>query len=487
MESIWSQTTENQARPPLQRDLTTDVVVIGGGLAGILTAYFLKKKNVGVIVLEARQTGDGQTKNTTAKITSQHRLIYDSLLKKFGENKARQYAKANQDAIADYRRIITEQRIDCFFEERPSYLYTQNTLDASKIRREAEAAGRLGIKAEFILQTKLPFAVAGAVRFSDQAQFHPLAFLQAISKDLQIYEHTNVIKVQDHCVFTDRGTVTAKHIVFASHFPFMNRPGYYFMRMYQERSYVLGLKNAPQLDGMYLGIDANALSFRNFENMLLIGGGSHRTGCNPTGNIYPWLREKARTLFPQSTESCHWSAQDCLTLDGIPYIGRFSAAKPYWYVATGFGKWGMTHSMAAAAIISDCICGIHNPCSEVFSPLRCTPSASAKNLLVNLGQTMKGLTKQILPFPAKDMRTLPQGRGAIVYHHGKKFGAYKDENNTVYLISIRCPHLGCQLEWNPDEKSWDCPCHGSRFDYKGNILDNPAQKDLEKCKNERIR
>lgn len=484
MESIWSKTIKIQKRPELRGDLTVEAAVIGGGLAGILTAYFLKQRNVNAVVLEAAEIGSGQTQNTTAKITSQHNLIYTKLLKEFGEEKARQYAQANEQAVRDYERIIREQNIDCSFQERPAYLYAKNLQDGQILEEEAKAAKELGIKAEFVYQIELPFSVTGAVKFDKQAQFHPLAFLQAISKDLNIFEHTRVIDVDGSRVLTDHGTVTAKHIIFATHFPFINAPGFYFARMHQERSYVLALEHEAKLSGMYLGVDTEGLSFRSFDGFLLLGGGGHRTGENSAGGKYSSLREKAQQIYPDSKEILHWSAQDCMTLDGVPYIGQFSAGTPNWYVATGFGKWGMTTSMVAATLIADKITAVENPYAEVFSPSRFTPSASVSAFVTDMGQAVKGISKQFFSLPRADIEALSPGHGGVVEYDGQKVGVYKNEAEETFIVSIRCPHLGCQLEWNPDEKSWDCPCHGSRFDYRGNLLDNPAQKNLEKSTDE---
>lgn len=480
MESVWSKTVKLKEHPTLSGDITVDAAVIGGGLAGILTAFYLKQKNINTIVLEATKIGSGQTQNTTAKITSQHDLIYDNLMKNFGEEKAKQHADANQQAIREYQQIINANNIDCSFEEYPAYLYSQTRRDVIKLEKEAEAAKTLGIDAEFTTEIKLPFPVAGGVKFNNQAQFNPLAFLQAISNDLDIYENTKVTDVEKNRISTDNGTVTAKYIIFATHYPVVNVPGFYFARMHQERSYVLALKDVPLVEGMYLGIDSDGLSFRNYDDMLLFGGGGHRTGENSAGGKYEFLRSKATQFYPQGKEVLHWSAQDCMTLDGVPYIGQFSSAKPNWYVATGFRKWGMTSSMVSAMIISDLIAGTENPYSEVFSPLRFNPSASVKTLAEDVGQAVKGLSKQNFTLPKEKYDDLPVGHGGIVEHNGEKVGVYKDDNNEAHFVSTRCTHLGCQVEWNPDEKSWDCPCHGSRFDYTGKLLSNPAKTDLEK-------
>lgn len=472
--------------------MKTDVAVIGGGLAGILIACRLQERGIKTVVLEASRVGSGQTKNTTAKITLQHNIIYNKISKSFSEEKARQYANANQRAIEEYRRIISERNIECGFEERPAFLYSTDAKDIQRLNLECAAANKLGINAKFTTETKLPFPVAGAIRFEGQAQFNPLEFLREISKNLEIFENSSAIKVEKNRIITARGSVSAKAIVLATHYPFINFPGLFFARMHQERSYVVALENAAELDGMYLGIDSDALSFRNYKNFLLLGGGGHRTGKNSSdgynaneklcGEKYAFLKNKATEFYPQSNQLMHWSAQDCMTLDGIPYIGRFSLSKPNLYVATGFGKWGMTSSMVASEIISDMITGVKNPYETVFSPQRFNPAASAKTFLNNSAQTVKSLSKTLFYSPDKKIDALPNGHGGIIKYKGKKMGAYKDENGEIYLVSVRCPHLGCQLEWNPDEKSWECPCHGSRFDYKGNLLNNPAQNNLKSKK-----
>ncbi len=476
MTSIWRMDTKIPRRPRLEENLKCDAAIIGCGLAGALSAYFLQKRGLNTIVLEAGRIGCGQTQNTTAKITSQHNLIYAGLVEDFGMDKAAQYAEANQQAIQEYRWLIKKEQINCQFQELPAYLYS--TLNAEPLEKEAEAARNLGIPASLTKKTALPFAVAGALRFEKQGQFHPLKFLQAIIKTLNIYEESRAVAVKGQDILTPHGALRAEKIIFAAHYPFIKSHGLYFARMHQEHSYVLALEQAAALDGMYLSVDRGGYSFRNSGDLLLLGGGGHRTGENSAGNKYAALRKAAAKFYPQSREKAFWSAQDCMTLDKIPYIGEFSAATPNWYVATGFNKWGMTTSMAAALILADLITGKNNPFGEIFSPWRFKLSAAGKNLAYDGGQALKGLARQIFALPKEYTATLPLGHGGIVEYEGHKIGAYKDEKGEVHLVPTACPHLGCQLEWNPDEKSWDCPCHGSRFDYKGRLLDSPANGDL---------
>lgn len=477
MKPIWDASAVLPRFQPLRGDIARDVAVIGGGMAGVLTAYFLQKQGLRVAVVEAGRVGSGQTGKTTAKITAQHGLIYTRLIGQLGEDGARQYARANLRAIEDYRALIAEEGIDCEFEERPAYLYS--THEIAPLEQEAKAYARLGIPADFTTHTTLPFPVTGAVRMEGQAQFHPLKFLGEIARRLEIYEDTRVLRVEGEQVITDRGTVQAPQVVFACHYPFVNAPGYYFLRLHQERSYVLALEGAGELDGMYYGVDEDGLSFRNAGKYLLLGGGNHRTGENRCGGKYESLRQAACRLYPDSREVARWSAQDVMPASGVPCIGRFSADRPNWYVATGFQKWGMSTSMAAARILTAAIAGKEDMYGAVFSPSRLHLSASVDNLLEDGKHAALGLSRTVLAPPRALVEDLPLGHGGVVEWEGHKMGVYREETGEVHVVSIRCPHLGCQLEWNSDEKSWDCPCHGSRFDWDGELLEGPAQTDLE--------
>ena len=450
MESLWSQTCRLPEYKTLEGDLRAKNVVIGAGMAGLLIAYMLQEKGCEVIVLEANKVASGQTKNTTAKITSQHGLIYSDMIKNTGMERAAGYAKANERAIQLYKEIMAKEGIACDFREIPSFLYTKKREGIEKLKKETVAAKQLGISAEYLQGNQieeLPFGVMGAVRFVDQAQFHPLKFIEGIAKKLTIYENAKVLEVDEHFVITEKGVVVADHIIFAAHYPFVNEPGYYFLRQHQSRSYVLALtgEGVPQeLDGVYYGIDKDGLSFRCAEGRLLLGGGSHRVGRTEKGG-FGYLRKQAQQYYPNAKEETYWAAQDCMPHDRIPFIGRFSFKREYWYVATGFQKWGMTTAMVAAMLISDQILGRKNRYEEVFSPQRFLAKASAKNFAIDAGESTKGLVQ----------------------------GKFAKKSKT-------CTHLGCALHWNEEEECWECGCHGSRFDKEGHVLDGPAQTDIEK-------
>lgn len=445
MESIWSNERPEIVQKSCEIPGTADVVIIGGGMAGLLCAYRLNEAGIRAIVLEADTVGSGQTKNTTAKITSQHGLIYDKLTRIFGEEMASQYGRASQKAIDEFERIIFEHDIVCDFVRATAYLYTKTVDGAGQLERERTAAKKAGIKASLTYETELPFSVKIALKYEEQAQFHPLKFLGGISKGLEIYEHTRVIQIKDHEVVTNRGSVVAKKIVMATHFPFVNFPGFYFARMHQERSYVLAARVCKENEGcwtpkgMYKGIDADGLSLRSARDVVLLGGKSHRTGVPQSVDPFDGLRKEANSMWDNWEEIGHWAAQDCMTLDSLPYIGMFSAEKPDWYVATGFEKWGMTNSMLAAMVICDAITGRTNSYAEIVAPQRKMTKASF------------GAMTQEMMFTAKNFLTLK---------------------------GPRCPHLGCRLQWNPYEKTWDCPCHGSSFREDGTVIDNPAQKQI---------
>ena len=432
MESIWTATSHLPHFPPLWGEARTDVLIIGGGMAGLLCAHQLQQAGVKCAVAEAKTIAGGITKNTTAKITSQHGLVYQKLFKRFGYEKAGLYLEANQRALSAYRSLC--QEIDCDFTEQDNFIYSQN--DRQKLEEELAVLDTLGFQAEFAENLPLPFPTVGAVKFPNQAQFHPLKFLSAIAEDLTIYENTPVRQLAKGVAITANGRIYADTILVTTHFPFLNKHGSYFLKLYQQRSYALSLENAPQLTGMYLDEQENGLSFRSHNGALILGGGGHRTGKQ--GGNWRELEQFIQVHYPEATITHRWATQDCMSLDGIPYIGQYSARTPNLFVATGFNKWGMTTSMVAAQLLTDLITGKGSPYAEVFSPSR-------SMVHVQLGINAMESTKNLLSFSAK-----------------------------------RCPHLGCALKWNPQERSWDCPCHGSRFEEDGTLIDNPATGDLKK-------
>lgn len=476
MESIWQAESEFPRFPTLVGDLKKDVVVVGGGIAGLLTAARLRQAGVDTAVIERETVASGVTAGTTAKITAQHGLIYDKLIRLYGREHAMQYARANQQAISAYWKLAAELGVRCGLEETDAYVYS--TASGAKTQREAAAAQSLGLPASLVTKTGLPFPVTNAVRFAKQAQFHPLQFLAALSKDMEIYEHTMAIAIGRGEVLTPGGVVRAKAVVLATHFPTVNVPGFFFLRMHQERSYVLALENAAPIGGMYIGEEKNSLSFRDAAGCLLLGGAGTRTGKNKEGGNFERLLQSAQVFYPACKVKYRWAAQDCMPHDQIPLIGPISEKWPEVYVATGFQKWGMTTAMAAAEILTDLICGRENKDAPVFSPQRCHLLASTPKLLLDGAQTVYSIAKEKLELPRKTLFDIPNGTAAVVKVEGEKVGVYKTPDGGAYFVTVRCPHLGCRLEWNPAELTWDCPCHGSRFDYTGKLLNDPAQTEI---------
>lgn len=431
MESVWRASVKLPRFEPLKGDAETDVLVIGGGLAGILCAYFLHKAQIDYILVEGNEICSGNTQNTTAKITSQHGLVYHKLIKSQGLERAKLYLQANQWAVSEYKRLSSA--IPCDLAEKDNFVYSLD--DEKALRQELDALEKLDFDAQYVSDPPLPFETAGAVVFPQQAQFNPLKFAAGIAKELNIYERTFVKEMIGTTAVTDSGKIRARRVIAATHFPFINKHGSYFIKLYQHRSYVIALKNAPLFSGMLVDDADKGLSFRNYQDYLLLGGGSHRTGKK--GGCWDELREFARKYWPQAQEVYHWAAQDCMSLDHMPYIGQYSAATPDFYAVTGFNKWGMTSSMVAAKLLTDQLQNKDNDWSQVFSPSR------------------------------------------SIIHPQLAVNSFEAVTNLLTISKKRCPHMGCALKWNPAEHSYECPCHGSRFSKEGDLLDNPATGRLD--------
>lgn len=433
MRSVWHE--DREALPSfekLDRNEKTEVLIVGGGIAGLLTAYFLQQNGVKYLLVEKDRICSGVTQNTTAKITYAHGLIYEKLLKTKGFNIAQGYLMANKEACDKYYELCRD--IDCDYEIKDNFTYSLS--DVGKIEGEIASVGVLGGKADFCQRLPLPFDTVGAVRIKNQAQFNPIKFLSHIAKGLNVKENTRVVAIDGNRAYTDFGHIDAEKTVVATHFPIINKHGGFFIKNYQYRSYVLAFENAEDPNGMYLDEDAGGLSFRSYKNCLLLGGGGHRTG--KTGGGYELLREFAAMHYPKAIEKYNWATQDCMTLDGMSYVGYYSKNTPDLYVASGFNKWGMSGSMLSAILLSDMLCGRKNQYEEVFDPSR---SILKPQLLINGIETVSNFLRPTAP---------------------------------------RCSHLGCALKWNKYEHSWDCPCHGSRFSENGNVIDTPAIKSLKK-------
>ncbi|HKQ51455.1 MAG TPA: FAD-dependent oxidoreductase [Pyrinomonadaceae bacterium] len=493
--SLWLATTPETSFPRMAGDVSVDVAVLGGGIAGIATAFQLKQHGKTVAVIEADRVARSVTGNTTAKITSLHALIYEYLIRQFGEDQARLYGEAQQAAIEKIATLVEEHRVDCDFRRTDAYTYTELEEELDQVRAEVEAATRLGLPATFVETTPLPFPVKGAVKFTGQAQFHPRKYLLALVEKIPgdgsfVFERTRAFDIKDEepCrVATSGGTVTAKSVVLTTHFPYHD-PNIYFAAMHPGRSYVLGCRlNGSVPKGMYISAgDEDMHSFRSNPaedggTIWMVGGEKHKTGQGgDTEERYRRLEVYAHARFDVQSIEYRWSTQDNNTVDRAPYIGRLSAGSKNLYVATGFGGWGMTNSHVAAMLLTDMILGRENPWAQVFDPSRFKPVTSARDFITeNMNVAKEFMADRIETPELDDLGKLPAGRGEVVEWKGERVAIYKDDHGLVYSSSARCTHMGCIVHWNGAEKSWDCPCHGSRFNYDGKVIQGPANKDLE--------
>ncbi len=429
MKSLWLNTVQKPKFKSLNRDISTDILIVGGGLTGILCAYMLDKSGIDYTLIDAKEICSGITKNTTAKITAQHGLIYDKIIKKHGTETAKLYYEANTNAISNYQKLC--KKLNCDYEIKDSYVYTKS--NTSKIKDEINAYKKIGASADFITECNLPFNILGAVKIKNQAQINPLEFVYKLSLNLNIKENTKLINLTQQYAETNNGKINFKKAIITTHFPILNKHGSYFLKMYQHRSYVIALKNAQDVRGMYVEHDLKGLSFRNYGDYLLLGGGSHRTGKK--AGAWNELETFAKTHYPKATIEYKWATQDCMTLDGVAYIGNYSKNTPNLFVATGYNKWGFTTAMVAAEILCDLVQEKQNEFASVFSPSR---SILHPQLAINGVESFLNIITPSVP---------------------------------------RCPHLGCALKYNKYEHTWDCPCHGSRFTKGGKLIDGPATDD----------
>lgn len=424
--SIWIDTVDLIPFPKLDKDIETDVLIIGGGITGILCSYELKNRNISSVILEKNRIGHGITKNTTAFISAQHEKLYYEIIEEVGVDKAKEYLELNLKAIERYKELSKIYDID--FEECNSTLFT--TQSNEKIEKEKEALNLLG--ANYFEIDKLPLDninIIKGISFPNQGVLHPLKLIKELSKELVIYENSEVIKLRDNYAYTKTNKIKFNKVIIATHFPFINRSGLYFTKMYQRRSYVVALKY-PKINGTYCSIDEDGLYFRQYGDYLIIGGNDRDTKSKQQNDFI----NKIKQILNKNDIEYYWSNQDCITIDNIPYIGKYDSIHPSWYVATGFNLWGFTWAMSSAFILIDLIVKNHN--YPLVDPSRCFVK---KQLFVNLGNTMK---------------------------------------NLITIKKPRCTHLGCALKWNENDNVYECPCHGSRFNKDGQLIDGPARKDL---------
>ncbi|KFN03872.1 FAD-dependent oxidoreductase [Bacillus clarus] len=495
----WIESATLSTFPHLSENIKTEVVIIGAGITGITTAYLLAKEGMKVVLIDSGRILNGTTGHTTAKVTAQHDLIYDELINHFGIEKAHLYYEANDNALQFIKDTVQKYEIDCDFTNEDSYLYTTTTNGLRSLTKEYEAYQKLNIPCDYVQSLSIPIPIQSALVMKNQAQFHPLLYLKTLVENFIemggiIYEQTTAIDVEKGFypqVITKNGQrITCGYVVSCSHFPFYDANSFFFARMYAERSYVLAVKaktNYP--GGMYLSIDDPKRSLRyatiNGEKLILIGGESHKTGQGINTMLhYEALHSFAEGTFGIDEIPYRWSAQDLITLDKLPYIGHINENNPNIFVATGYRKWGMTTGTVAAHLLKNSISKIQSPYKELFAPSRFHANPDIKTFLSQNIDVAKHLIEGKIEVALRKPEDLEIGEGAVVRVHGKRAGAYKDEEGKLHIVDTTCTHLGCEVEWNNGDCTWDCPCHGSRFSIDGAIIEGPADKPLKRVDSE---
>lgn len=492
-ESLWIDTTPDTHFPSLGKNMSVDVVILGGGIAGITAALLLKEEGLKVAVIEMNRICKGVTGYTTAKITSQHGLIYKYLADKFGLENAKIYAQANQSAVEKIANLIKVKKIQCDFYRKSAYVFSQNSEEDETIKKELEIVKKCGIPAFYTEDVPLPFKVKSAIGVANQAQFHPRKYVLALADLIQgsgsyIFENTQAVDIKEGepCeVITDKGVVKAKDVIIATNFPFYNK--YLFSpKISPGRSYVYAvkIKNKPP-EGMFYGARLHEHSLRTYPNgedkIVFIGGQGHTpTDVDESDKRYSSLIKYARERFDIESYEYRWSTEDCITVDRVPYIGRLNPSSKHLYVTTGFNAWGMTTSMVSANILSDMILNRPNPWTSFFDPSRPVSKSVTEIISQNIEVVKNYVKGHFLPQKEDNISSLQNGQGKVFTIKGQKAAVYKDSKGNVHAVSAVCTHMGCIVGWNKGDQSWDCPCHGSRFAKDGSVIKGPAIRNLEK-------
>lgn len=494
-ESYWQQSVSLPDYPTLNDNVKADVCIVGAGITGLTTAFLLAKEGYSVCLLEANKVLSGTTSLTTAKITSQHGLMYANMIEQYGVEQTKQYYEANTRGKQFIEHMVKEYSISCQLREEDAYIYTNSLEEVEKIEQEGKAYEQLGIKGEVLSSVPLPFPVKKAVRMNGQAHFHPLQYGEALLQlckehGVHIFEHTRAINVEYNrhpSVMTDqRYRVICKHVVQASQYPFYDGLGYYPTKMYASRAYALLAKPDIKLEGMYMNVEKPERSLRPIiideEEYIFIVGDSHKTGQSNKSmdEHFEALASFGEQHFSISSILNRWSAQDYITIDNIPYVGPVTRHQKNVYVATGFKKWGITNGTNAALMIYDFITNNTKEDVHVFSPsrkLNITPSIE-KMISMN-ADVAKHLITNKFDRPKNDWTTLEKEEATITRVGLSRIGVYKDSGGNYHAVDTTCTHLGCEVNWNQAEKTWDCPCHGSRFDYEGHVIQGPAVRPLQ--------
>ncbi|HKF15125.1 MAG TPA: FAD-dependent oxidoreductase [Gaiellaceae bacterium] len=494
--SFWIDTTPETAYPALADRVEVDVAVVGAGITGITAATLLKRAGKTVALLDSKRIVHGATGYTTAKVTSGHGASYSKIRKGFGEEGVRTYAQANEAALQRIAQFVEEDGIDCEFERRTNYVYAESEDEVAQLRQEAEVERKAGLAVELVDETPLPFDVFAALKLENQAQFHPRKYLLALAETIpgdgsHVFEQTRVqdVKHGEPCeVTTEHGSLHARDVVIATHLPILDR-GLFFAKAYPHRSYavaaMIGQAQDPQ--GMYINSGTPTRSIRTLRDgdrvFIQVGGNGHKTGDEQnTPARYDQLERFLRQHWPGAGEIRYrWSTQDYMPHDYVPYVGRLRRGSDHIYVATGYSKWGMTNGTAAAMIVGDLIQGRDNPWAELFDSKRLVRRSGVGSFLKeNMSAGIHFFVDRLAPADTSDVDRLKPGEGAIVRVRARKTAVYRDEEGRLHAMSPVCQHLYCFVEWNRAERTWDCPCHGSRYAAEGTAIEGPTTKDLKR-------
>ena len=492
-ESYWVDSVEGHRYPAASGVVSVDVAIIGGGIVGLTAAFLLKRAGKKVALLEANKIAHGVSGYTTAKVSAGHGLIYSQITKTLGAESARIYAESNQAAIAQISALIDELAIECDFEPTDNYVYNESPDQIDSLKQEADAARNAGLPASFTTDSTLPFPIAGAVRLTDQAQFHPRKYFVALAQAIEgdgsfVFENTAATDLEEgspSVVGTPDASISADHVILATHYPTFDR-GLFFAKVAPYRAYVVTAKIAADKapDGMWITSTSPTRSVRTtpYEDgrLLIVTGEGHKTGQeSEPEKRYAALEEWTRSRFDVQSLEYRWSTQDNKSADHVPYVGRLTRNSQNVYTATGFAGWGMTNGTMSAMLLADLVQGSDNPWLRLYDSNRFNPSAAAKEFVKeNANVAFRFFTDRLRSL-SKNIEDIPQGEGNVVAVGPKSVAVYKDESGDVRALSARCTHLGCIVQWNGAEKSWDCPCHGSRFTTSGDVLQGPATRPLE--------
>lgn len=491
--SYWVETGPGPHYAHLQGDLEVDVAIVGGGITGITAALLLQRAGKRVAVLEGRRVGQGVTGYTTAHLTEAIDARYATIERDFGLEGAKLAADASRSAIARIARFVAEEKIDCAFRTLPGYLYSEDESDIELLHAEFEAAKRAGLRVEMTREVPLPFATAAALRFEGQAELHSLDYLFPLCQLFlaaggTIFETAQVLDVVDGepcAIHTEAGTVRAADVIVAANAP-INRL-FLQTKIAHYRSYVIAVRVAePRLEGLFWDTDdpyhylRGVTSTRHGGNVVLVGGEDHKTGIETdTEDCYERLLAYTRLRFHVEEVGFRWSAQVIEPVDGLPFIGRNSLST-HVYVATGYSGNGMTFGTAAAMMLADEVLGRQNAWSELFAATRVKPLAAAKDYVTeNVDFPLHLVGDRVRPAEAKSLKEVGRGEGKIANVDGTRLAVYRDDAGVVHALSPVCPHLGCHVHFNSAERSWDCPCHGSRFKPTGEVINGPSTRGLE--------